>query len=63
MIDYSLGGPAVNKKSAKRLKLHSETIRQINSKDLGDIAGGATVITCRESCPAFQSCPWYQTCV
>lgn len=53
----------MNKKSTRKLRLHAETIRQINSKDLGDIAGGATVITCRESCPAYNSCPWYETCI
>lgn len=53
----------MNKKGPKKLKLHSETVRQLASRDLHDIAGGATRLTCQESCPAYYSCPWYETCI
>lgn len=54
----------MNKRAPKKLKLHSETVRQLNTSDLQEIAGGASIrITCGESCPAFNSCPWYETCI
>ncbi|HEV7786928.1 MAG TPA: hypothetical protein VGQ28_16395 [Thermoanaerobaculia bacterium] len=47
----------------RTLKLHRETLRQLETQGLSRVLGGATV-TCANTCPAtcYNSCLEYNTC-
>ena len=50
------------KKRIKKLRLHRETLRNLNSMVLGEIAGGETEVVCgqdsgvRGDCLSFEDC-------